>query len=195
MIITMADIIVRQILNLVHNSIVIYGTMTGIGTPDSRLNTEQQMQGGMVDNYPHSDPIRTSRTSDNTQAVVLWQLFYVSSSAFIKSSICTTLMRIADVRKEAVYVLRGLIAVTVTSTLVAMLGVFIRCKPKQASWDPSLGTCIDQTIIIILTYVVSGVKIFTDLTVAMFPVFILWNMKMSRRLKVIAAIVLGVSLL
>lgn len=109
------------------------------------------------------------RVLTHFQAVVLWQVFYVTSSVLIKSSICTTLVRIAGARKGAVYILRGLIAVSVVSTLVAITGVFVRCRPIQASWNLSLGTCIDQTIIIVLTYVVSGVNIVTDLTVSILP--------------------------
>lgn len=126
--------------------------------------------------------------------MVLWQLFYVSGSAFIKSSICATLIRIA-VQQRYIYILRGLIATTVLSTIVAMLAVLIRCKPVAASWNPSLGTCIDQKIIIILTYIVSGVNILTDLAVGVLPVFILWDVQMPKKLKAMTALVLGIGLL
>lgn len=129
------------------------------------------------------------------QALVLWQLFYVSSSTFIKSSICTTLMRIADVRQGFVHTLQALIVVTVLSTIVAISAVFARCKPIQASWNPTQGTCIDQTPIIILTYIVSGVNIITDFTVAGLPIILLWNMHMQRRLKIGAGMILGVGVL
>ncbi|KXH30254.1 hypothetical protein CNYM01_04176 [Colletotrichum nymphaeae SA-01] len=96
-------------LNMVHNAVVMYGTFTGIGSPDSKLNTAIMIEGA--------------------KAIVLWQIFYVSGSLFIKASICATLVRIATRRRF----------------------ICTLCKPVAASWDPSLGSCLDRTIIITLT--------------------------------------------
>ncbi|KAH7245606.1 hypothetical protein BKA59DRAFT_511571 [Fusarium tricinctum] len=63
-------------LNLVHNGVVIWGTFTGVGTPDSKLNTAIMIEGA--------------------KSVTFWQMFYVSGSLFIKTSICVQLLRIAS---------------------------------------------------------------------------------------------------
>ncbi|OHE98236.1 hypothetical protein CORC01_06433 [Colletotrichum orchidophilum] len=96
-------------LNMAHNAVVMYGTFTGIGSPDSKLDSTLMIEGA--------------------KAIVLWQIFYVSGSLLIKTSICATLIRIAT-RRRFIYTL---------------------CKPVASSWDPSLGSCLDQTIIITLT--------------------------------------------
>ncbi|KAG5781949.1 hypothetical protein H9Q73_004380 [Fusarium xylarioides] len=59
-------------LNLVHNGVVIWGSFTGIGTPDSKINTAMVMEG--------------------FKAVTFWQILYISNSLFIKISICAQLL-------------------------------------------------------------------------------------------------------
>jgi hypothetical protein len=46
-----------------------------------------------------------------------------------------------------------------------------------------------------LTYVVSVANILTDWSVALIPIFILWNLQMAKKLKKMAALVMGVGVL
>lgn len=128
------------------------------------------------------------------QSVTFWQIFYVSSSLFIKTSICVQLLRIAS-NKLCKLFLWCLIALTVLITLTAMIVGLVRCQPLAASWDPSLGTCMDQGILVILTYVVSGMNILIDWSVAIVPVIILWDVQMHRTLKIMANLVMGIGAL
>ena len=125
--------------------------------------------------------------------VVFWQIFYVSGSVFIKASICAQLMRIATRRLYKV-IMWVLIGVSTVTTAVAITAVLIRCKPVSASWTQE-GKCINQNIIIVLTYVVSGVNIATDWVVAILPAFILWNLQMRATLKRMAGLVMGLGVL
>lgn len=118
----------------------------------------------------------------------------MTGSIFIKSSICATLIRIA-VQRKYIYILYGLIAATAVSNLVAFSAAVARCKPIEAAWDPSKGKCLNQSIIITLTYVVSAVNIFTDWSVAVLPIFILWKIQMRRKLKYLTAGILGIGAL
>ncbi|SCO75947.1 related to integral membrane protein PTH11 [Fusarium oxysporum] len=161
-------------LNLVHNGVVIWGSFTGIGTPDSKLNTAMVMEG--------------------FKAVTFWQIFYISSSMFIKISICAQLLRVTDNKRIKTF-LWGLIGLTVLITLVAGIIGLVRCRPLSASWDPSTGTCMDQGILSVLTYVVSGINIVVDWSVAILPVIILWNVQMHRTLKIMANVVMGIGAL
>lgn len=81
------------------------------------------------------------------------------------------------------------------STFIAILAVLIRCKPVAASWNPALGTCLPQTIIITLTYVVSVINIINDFAVAIIPIIMLWNVQMRRKLKIITTMILGLGIL
>ncbi|KAK9794127.1 hypothetical protein AB5N19_04486 [Seiridium cardinale] len=161
-------------LNLVHNGVVTYGCFTGIGTPDSKLNAAQM--------------------SEAAKIILLWQLFYVSGSLFIKSSICTTLIRVA-LHQRYIWILRVLILVSAIITIMAMTVVLVRCKPVAANYDPTLGTCVNQDLILAFTYVVSGVNIATDWSVAIIPIFILWDVQMRRYLKIMTWVVLGLGVL
>ncbi|MBE3046129.1 hypothetical protein IMZ48_27045 [Candidatus Bathyarchaeota archaeon] len=125
---------------------------------------------------------------------MFWQIFYVSGSVFIKASICTQLCRITTNRRHVIF-LWLLIALSVIITVIAIGAVLFRCRPVAASWNPELGTCVDQTIIIILTYVVSGMNLVTDWAVAIMPIFILWNIQMRKTLKRMAGVVMGVGAL
>lgn len=135
-----------------------------------------------------------TRLTNFSQAIVFWQIFYVTGSVFIKSSICAQLIRISTQRRYKI-ILYLLIVVSIITTLIAILAVLIRCKPVAASWNSALGTCIDQSIIIALTYVVSAVNIATDWSVAIIPIFILWNIQMRRTLKRMIGLVLGLGVL
>ncbi|KAF4452080.1 hypothetical protein F53441_5012 [Fusarium austroafricanum] len=165
---------IGALLNLVHNGVIIWGSFTGIGTPDSKLNRAMVMEG--------------------FKAVTFWQIFYISNSMFIKISICTQLNRITT-NKRCKWFLRCLIALTILITVVAGIVGLIRCRPLSASWDPSTGKCMDQGILSVLTYVVSGINIVVDWSVAIVPVFILWNVQMQKALKIMANVVMGIGAL
>lgn len=125
---------------------------------------------------------------------MFWQLFYVTSSVFIKSSICSTLIRIAPNRIYR-WCLRALIAISVVTTVAAMTVVLVRCKPISANWNPGIGQCVSQDLIIVFTYVVSAVNVATDWSVAIMPIFILWNVQMKRGLKILTSVILGIGAL
>lgn len=123
-----------------------------------------------------------------------WQLTYVSGSLLIKASICVTLMRISIKRRYNI-ILIGLITLSAVTTIAAMIVVLIRCKPIAANWNPDLGACLSQDLILVFTYVVSAINIFTDWSAAIMPIFILWNVRMERRVKMVTAGVLGIGIL
>ncbi|KAF4973793.1 hypothetical protein FSARC_22 [Fusarium sarcochroum] len=166
--------ITGTLINMTHNAVIIWGTRTGIGTPDSGLNISIMIEGA--------------------KAIFIWQILYVSSSLFIKASICIQLRRIA-IEKWHIIFLWTLIVSSVLTTIAAIVAVLIRCKPVPASWNPALGTCENQHIIIVFTYVVSGMNILTDFAVAIIPIFILRKLQMRASLKRMTALVLGVGVL
>ncbi|KAI1849691.1 hypothetical protein JX265_008028 [Neoarthrinium moseri] len=162
------------IINMVHNAVVSYGTFTGIGTPDS------QIPGG-----------KTGPTyMEGMKAVTLWQMFYMSSSVFIKTSICATLLRLS-VQRKFNYILWGIIVVTILTTFVTLISVWIQCRPLAASWGEVPGTCMDINVLITLTYVVSALNIATDWSVALLPIAILWKLQMARKVKIAVGFVMG----
>ncbi|KAF4999861.1 hypothetical protein FDECE_11360 [Fusarium decemcellulare] len=161
------------LLNLGHNVAVLYGCHTGIGTRDSKLNIPIMIEGAKM--------------------VTVWQLLYVTSSPFIKISICCTLIRIA-VQRRYTYPLYVTSAITAAMTVMAFIVVFVQCTPFQASWTGE-GKCIKVDIIIIPTYIFSVVNIVVDWVVAIMPAFILWNLQLRRKLKLLSFGIMGVGVL
>ena len=125
--------------------------------------------------------------------VTMWQILYVTSSPFIKISICTTLIRIA-VQRRYIYTLYAVSLLSIAMTVMAFIVVFVQCIPFQASWTGQ-GKCATVSVIIIPTYVFSSVNILVDWTVAILPAFILWNLQLRRRLKILCFAILSVGVL
>lgn len=125
--------------------------------------------------------------------ITIWQLLYVLTSPFIKISICLTLIRIA-VHRRYKYPLYIVTVITAATTVMAVIIVFVQCRPVEASWTGQ-GECISSDIIIIPTYVFSVVNILVDWVVAIMPGFILWHVQLRRRLKVISIAILSVGVL
>ncbi|KXJ97699.1 hypothetical protein Micbo1qcDRAFT_181946 [Microdochium bolleyi] len=157
--------------NQLHNGVVVWGTLIGIGTPDDKLALANMLEGAKV--------------------IMYWQLSYVVGSLFIKSSICATLIRISAKRRYK-WLLVGMIALTTVTTIAAMTVVLVRCKPIAANWDPTVGVCLNLDLVVVFTYIVSAMNIFTDWSVAIIPMFILWDLQMQPRMKLVTSGVLGI---
>ncbi|KAF4303603.1 hypothetical protein GTA08_BOTSDO09534 [Botryosphaeria dothidea] len=126
----------------------------------------------------------------------LWQIFYVTSTVPIKASICISLIRIA-VRPIYKRILWVLIGASIVSTIVALVVVFTMCRPMACTWDRTIEGCQCGTLenVITLSYVVSAVNIVTDWTCAIMPIFVLWDIQLKPRVKLVACGVLGMGVL
>ncbi|KAK8880062.1 cation-transporting atpase 4 [Apiospora arundinis] len=128
--------------------------------------------------------------------LVLWQITYAWSLPFIRCSICLSLFRITNERRYTI----PLWCVMVLATFSAMLGfiaVVITCQPIAKNWDPvlqndpSVGSCMDYSIIQNISYFISASSILTDWSCVILPCIIVWNLNMKRKLKVSAAGILA----
>jgi hypothetical protein len=123
------------------------------------------------------------------QYVMIWQLFYVLSLAFVKISICLTLLRIAVERRHqwALYTTMG---ISISVALVGFIGDLSLCQPVSAQWNAD-GTCAPRSVNVSLNYTISAGAIVTDWACAIIPAWILWNAQMKRNVKLSVGIVLG----
>ncbi|KAF4126164.1 LOW QUALITY PROTEIN: hypothetical protein GMORB2_1410 [Geosmithia morbida] len=146
-------------LNMIHNGIVLWSVFAGVGTPDSKLSPGED-DSGSENSLPISLLLLLLLLLDKvsgqlTAATVFWQIFYVTSSLMIKTSIAVQISRIATQRLYKIF-LYILIAMTAAATLIGMVVVLARCRPVSASWTGD-GKCLDQSLIIALTYVVASI--------------------------------------
>lgn len=174
-----------------------------MGTHQDKLDTAQAIEAAKVCLSPlPSWWFRATRTTEVywktdietlRQMITLWQLFYICTSPFIKVSICANLVRIATQRRY-IYPLYVVSALSIAMTIMAFIIVFIQCIPFQASWTGD-GKCISIKVIIIPTYVFSAVNIFVDWVVSILPAFILWDLQLRRKLKLLCFLILAVGIL
>lgn len=118
---------------------------------------------------------------------------YVLSNMALKLSIGIQLLRIAVNRIH-----KGIILVTVVVLEIYSAAFFflfvLQCRPSAYFWTRytgGKGTCLDTNIIVNATYAYSAISCVADWTMAIIPVFIIWNLQMNVRTKISVAMVLS----
>lgn len=75
-------------------------------------------------------------------------------------------------------------SLTVCTGMVFFFVTVFQCHPISYFWDASQdGTCLDVNVIIGLTYLYSVLSAMCDFTFGILPVFLIWNLNMSRTTK------------
>lgn len=90
--------------------------------------------------------------------------------------------------------LQAMSGLAIAMSVMAFIVVFIQCRPFAASWTGQ-GKCITVDVIIIPTYVFSAANILVDWVVSILPAFIVWNLQLRRKLKLLSFGILGVGVL
>ena len=117
-------------------------------------------------------------------------LAYVACAAVTKLSICVFQLRII-VEQVHKYIIYLVLALNSYSIFVFML-LLLQCKPMSYFWNQKQpGHCVNSHFIANASYVFSGVCMVTDLTLAILPIFIVWNLSLNRRAKAAVAAILG----
>uniref|UniRef100_A0A8H7K799 Rhodopsin domain-containing protein n=1 Tax=Bionectria ochroleuca TaxID=29856 RepID=A0A8H7K799_BIOOC len=166
------------ILNLVQNAFACYCAYNGIGLPDSDIPGGKQ---GPTYN-------------EGLKAVFLWQLFYLTSMAFIKSSICLTILRIAIIRWQRI-LLWTIIGCSFFVAIMLDIFILVECQPMQRIWNEAPGWCYPDSAKVAITFITSGVNIVTDWICTILPIFIIWKLQMPKQRKIALCAVLGLDLL
>ncbi|KAK6072572.1 integral membrane protein [Seiridium cupressi] len=147
--------------------IAVRGVSVGIGSKNDRLNTWLQ--------------------AEAEKFYIAWITIYVVGVALIKSSVCTTLIRIAAeahrFMRIAVWALLGL---TWASFCVAFFGILTFCRPVEANWNTALvaegkASCADTETLIGISHTNTGTSIATDVGCIVLPGLLLWNTQMRTK--------------
>jgi hypothetical protein len=89
----------------------------------------------------------------------------------------------------------------ITAALVGLAGLavsLLRCRPIELNWagtsagDPR---CLSSRFIDIFSVAKNSYVAVTDMVVAILPIFLLWNIKMRLKLKILTNMVLGLGML
>jgi hypothetical protein len=117
---------------------------------------------------------------------------------FSKTSIGLFLLRVTikPIHKLIIYCAMG---ITVLTGLVFFFVTLLQCSPVSFFWTrftanaPKDGFCVDINIIIALTFLYSGCAIISDFTFALLPFFLIKDLNMPLRAKVMLIPVLGMA--
>ncbi|KAF2143498.1 uncharacterized protein K452DRAFT_269063 [Aplosporella prunicola CBS 121167] len=127
------------------------------------------------------------------QDFFMFEVSYCLAMLLAKPSIALMLVRIAESKRLYVWILRSVMALQSITLLVVLIYLFAMCKPISYAWDKSIpdGHCASSEIITVFSYVVAGVNVAFDLTCALLPIPLLWNIQLNRNTRVASCILLG----
>ncbi|KAM7190651.1 putative integral membrane protein [Naviculisporaceae sp. PSN 640] len=129
----------------------------------------------------------------------LCEVIYAPLSALIRTSIGFFLLRIATVKWHR-YTIYGTLGVVWALTLPFFSLLLFQCFPpehfyKQILPEASSGSCLEHTIVPLVTMAHSVIFSLIDFVLALFPIAILWNVQLSKRTKAGVAALLGTGVL
>jgi hypothetical protein len=142
---------------------------------------------------------RGAITDANAQiALRFWffcEIFYTISTSVLKIAVGLFLLRITIIPTH-VRIIRIIMAISAVVGVAYTSLVMFQCKPISFWWDLNpdhTGTCLSATLVMNTTYVVSVLNSFADWTFGILPVFIVKDLQMKRRVKVIIASVIALA--
>lgn len=142
---------------------------------------------------------RENLTDENAQtALKYWffcEVFYTITTSIFKIAIGLFLLRITIVPIH-IWIIRTIMAVSVVVGLAFTILVIFQCKPVSYWWDldpTHTGTCLSASMIMSFTYVVSALNSVADWTFGILPIFVVKDLQMKRRAKIIISGVIGLA--
>ncbi|KAF5872339.1 putative integral membrane family protein [Botrytis fragariae] len=126
---------------------------------------------------------------------VIVELGYILCTAIIKTSVGLLLLRITSVKTFYKYLIWISLAIVWIWTIVTFAISCVQCRPLKASWDPlTPGVCLEPRVIANFAYAISAETIFFDWLFALLPIPMLWDIKMSLRLKCSIMVILSLGI-
>lgn len=119
----------------------------------------------------------------------MWIITYLLAMVTLKTAVCVTLLRILprNQRKmrSAVYVL---LAICWIAWAIDFMAVLLLCRPIEASWNSGLvaegkAECGSQVVLIVVSHILTGASIVTDIGCTILPGIMLWKMQMHKTSK------------
>ncbi|KXJ88364.1 hypothetical protein Micbo1qcDRAFT_178000 [Microdochium bolleyi] len=156
-----------------------HGVSVGIGSKNADMNVWMQ--------------------SEAQKFYIIWITVYVTAVAFIKSSVCLTLLRVcSDSRsfiKRATWVL---LALTWASFCVTFFGILTFRRPVEANWNTTLvvegkATCATPETLIGISHANTASSIVTDVACVILPGMLLWDTQMALKAKIQVSILLSLA--
>ncbi|KAI0809589.1 hypothetical protein GGR55DRAFT_648468 [Xylaria sp. FL0064] len=138
---------------------------------------------------PWYDPIKAA------QSMFAFQLVYVVAAYLCKVSVALVLLRISGTeRKNPIrLVLLGSIVVVTIFAVATFLALALQCRPVTLNWGIGKGECVAPHVITDIAYAFSAADIASNWLYATLPIVMLWNVKLTLRVKLSVILLLGFS--
>lgn len=154
-----------KLVNLGHNASIIVLAHCGIGSHDDIITVGMMYKMGLW--------------------TIIWQFLYVLDGALIKSSIIWTMLRLAkDTKKIYRQILWALFALAWIVWQISWPMAIFQCKPVSAAWGEPGDCTSGQQVILNGSYFVSSANIFTDISTALVPAFLLRHIQIPKKAKI-----------
>lgn len=142
---------------------------------------------------------RKNITDENAQiALRFWffcEVFYTVSTSVFKIAIGLFLLRIT-IHPMHIWIIRFIMGVTVIVGVTYTTLVICQCRPISFWWnlDPdATGNCLSASLVMYFTYAVSALNSIADWTFGILPIFVVKDLQMKRRVKVIVSGIIGLA--
>ncbi|KAI0404253.1 hypothetical protein F4802DRAFT_247810 [Xylaria palmicola] len=138
---------------------------------------------------PEYDPIKAA------QSLFAFQLVYVVAAYLSKVSVALVLVRISNADRKSLIrkILFGSIAVVTIFAVATFLVLALQCRPVTLNWGIGKGECVAPHVITDIAYAFSAADIASNWLYATLPIFMLWHVKLSLRVKLSVIVLLGFS--
>ncbi|KAL8403077.1 hypothetical protein RB594_008363 [Gaeumannomyces avenae] len=123
------------------------------------------------------------------------QLLYVITVCLVKISVGFFLLRIS-VKTLHVMAIRALMVVTLLYGTAYLFLLAFQCAPVSTFWNESPrapGRCLDQGLLLALTYTASAVNAAADWAFGVLPFFIVWSLSLPLRTRALAVGILSLA--
>ncbi|KAH9203885.1 hypothetical protein DL95DRAFT_230532, partial [Leptodontidium sp. 2 PMI_412] len=137
--------------------------------------------------YGNGQHLKTVATKDLPIYWYASELIYVGTSLFIRLSIGFFLLRFCNL-KVHIWVIRTTMATVIITSVMYFVFMVFQCKPISYFWhrfSNGEGFCFPVKLITDLTIVFSVFVATADLIFGILPIFVIWDLKINRRTKVI----------
>lgn len=123
------------------------------------------------------------------------EIFYTTSTSTLKIAVGFFFLRITT-NKIHIWIIRFIMIVSAMVGTGYTFLVIFQCKPISYWWDVrpgATGTCLPPSMVTNLTYAVSALNSFADWTFGILPIFIVKDLQMKRRVKVVVASIIALA--
>ncbi|OCK74960.1 hypothetical protein K432DRAFT_309581 [Lepidopterella palustris CBS 459.81] len=149
--------------------------------------------GGVI--YGTGRHIANLKPQNAEKALHFWylcELFYILSTCMLKIALGVFLLRVA-VRKLHIWIIRLVMLGTIVFGTSYFFLVLFQCGPVSEFWmvSPGSSKCLNTKVITGTTYAAGALTTVSDWTFGILPIFIVWDLKISRKAKFMVAGILA----